>query len=591
MDDFHNIHEYRYSDTTTTHNIGHFITMLLKSVPEVTSIPFRNPNQEQIIHNERGIDSGLILENAYLYFFSHLWLSYTGRKNAFSDFTSQETHEERVERLLIHSYDDRIEQRREDRSMANTKLVCLKEGALHSTNDYVNALKHLIDIPEAKAYMETQVFVAPMDYPGQLYVRRAITHRLKSGDSSGIPEQILRIVPMIGPLHVSLNSRETVFLLNYQFFDLLFHEVFGSNKVLAQKPRPYKINLILEISSQGWSRVRSIILRKFERSKDPEARYIINLLDNIVPLVLDFYPVVFRSGNWPAYIEAMFRVWAVFYQYQRRHYNKLPLTFLSDVFFWVNTNHPISQALIGSLHVFNDYFVENFHSSLRRQIQESNTADKIIVEAQIIDQMRGKNSFKNVFAENHNIRYSAKQLEYLEKRTALFLLKFFVNVYKNLGRSKIISSDENSNPTVYEFPTLRAQADIKILPMAWNTERPPQEDKYCDLEDCTDSCEVGCILSCGHAYHFDCFLFKLESRCRYCIDYLASGIEKNCKAYQTTLSSLDKKAKDKSVEELNATKTKDSVNDDTNISIDENIDRINIDLLVEKAIDTLTNAQ
>ncbi|CAG8664501.1 1643_t:CDS:1, partial [Cetraspora pellucida] len=46
--------------------------------------------------------------------------------------------------------------------------------------------------------------------------------------------------------------------------------------------------------------------------------------------------------------------------------------------------------------------------------------------------------------------------------------------------------------------------------------------------------------------------------------------------------SLDKKAKDKSVEELNATKTKDSVNDDTNISIDENIDCVNIDLLVEK---------
>ena len=83
----------------------------------------------------------------------------------------QETHVERVERLLIHSYDDRIEQRRADRSMENTKLVDLKEGPLHSTEDYINALTYLTDIPEVKAYMNMQVLVAPMDYPGQLHVR------------------------------------------------------------------------------------------------------------------------------------------------------------------------------------------------------------------------------------------------------------------------------------------------------------------------------------------------------------------------------------------------------------------------------------
>ena len=38
---------------------------------------------------------------------------------------ASETHDERVERLLIHSYDDRIEQRKTDRSMENTKLVDL----------------------------------------------------------------------------------------------------------------------------------------------------------------------------------------------------------------------------------------------------------------------------------------------------------------------------------------------------------------------------------------------------------------------------------------------------------------------------------
>src|SRR6185369_5885510 len=105
-----------------------------------------------------------------------------------------------------------------------------------------------------------------------------------------------------------------------------------------------------------------------------------------------------------------------------------PLMFLSDVFYWISTHHPISQALTDSLHVFNDYFVENFHSLLRRQIQKSSTPEQIIRQARIIDQMRGSNSFTNTFADNHNIRYSAKQLEYLEKNTALFLLTLFTDV-------------------------------------------------------------------------------------------------------------------------------------------------------------------
>ncbi|CAG8738953.1 10062_t:CDS:1, partial [Dentiscutata erythropus] len=168
-------------------------------------------------------------------------------------------------------------------------------GSLHSTEDYVNALKSLINISEVETYLKTQVLIAPMDYPGQLHIWRAITHLLKSQDSSGIPEQVLHIILMIGPLYISLNSRETVFLLNYDFFDLLFYAVFGRNKILAKKPKPYKINLILEIAYQGWSRVCSIVMQKFEHSKDPEVRYLINLLDNVVSLVLEFYSLSFAA--------------------------------------------------------------------------------------------------------------------------------------------------------------------------------------------------------------------------------------------------------------------------------------------------------
>ena len=47
--------------------------------------------------------------------------------------------------------------------MKNTKLVDLKEGPLHSTNNYIEALKHMIDVPEIRDYIVMQILIAPMD--------------------------------------------------------------------------------------------------------------------------------------------------------------------------------------------------------------------------------------------------------------------------------------------------------------------------------------------------------------------------------------------------------------------------------------------
>ena len=109
--------------------------------------------------------------------------------------------------------------------------------------------------------------------------------------------------------------------------------------------------------------------------------------------------------------------------------------------------------------------------------------------------------------------------------------------------------------------------------MAWNTEYPPWNDRYCDFESCIDSCKVGCILICGHAYHFECFLFKLQSQCQYCTDYLVSGIESNCKAFQKTLNSFGGIVTDENTKELDDVETEDNTNiSDEDFSLDNNID-------------------
>ncbi len=144
-------------------------------------------------------------------------------------------------------------------------------------------------------YLEKNILVTPMDYLRQKNICHAIVHHMTNGEQSNIPSQILNIIPFIGPLHVSLNGRETVFLINYDFFEKMYHAIFGSCKILAKKPKLYQINLLLELAFKGWILVKKSVESLFYNCKDPEARIFINLLDNIIPLVLDFYPIIFHS--------------------------------------------------------------------------------------------------------------------------------------------------------------------------------------------------------------------------------------------------------------------------------------------------------
>ena len=176
LDDYHNIHTKRRADTTTTSDVHHFQTILLKAVPELPTVSFNNLHINKNVHNPKGIDADLIVENVQVLFFPHLWLTYNEHKSVFANELSEaKTHEEHVEMLLVHNYDNRIQQHKEDRSMANTKLVNLVEGSLHSTEDYIKALQNIFDVPELNSYLDRYALVASLDYPGQIYIRRAVS--------------------------------------------------------------------------------------------------------------------------------------------------------------------------------------------------------------------------------------------------------------------------------------------------------------------------------------------------------------------------------------------------------------------------------
>jgi hypothetical protein len=138
--------------------------------------------------------------------------------------------------------------------MSNSKLVDFILHSLHSTKDYIEcidlvfkAFERIENIGENN-YLNKFIISVIADWPEQVNIRRAITLRIKKGITSEIPEKVLNLIPIIGLLHISLNSRETLFQTYHFFFEMLYHDLFGNKKILSQKPKQIVINLILHLT-------------------------------------------------------------------------------------------------------------------------------------------------------------------------------------------------------------------------------------------------------------------------------------------------------------------------------------------------------
>ena len=131
------------------------------------------------------------------------------------------------------------------------------------------------------------------------------------------------------------------------------------------------------------------------------------------------------------------------------------------MFYWTLNEHLILDILKNNLPIFNDYFVENFHSSLRHQTVESNLDKQIIQTAKFIDIERNNEDFKNTFSNTKYSDISKVKLISLEKKVSLFLLSLFDKIYYNIGKVT------NNNNRIFELPSFNNRnVDKKVLPLA-----------------------------------------------------------------------------------------------------------------------------
>ena len=255
-------------------------------------------------------------------------------------------------------------------------LIDCTELPLHKESDFRRAIEKVMST-KMKQYSKMFILPQPGDWPAQFYPRKIVY-------SSTCNESIKSsLVPLLGPLQVSLNGQENVFKEYFELLLNVYQSVFGKNKPLAaEKCQPWKIALILELCYGGWSLIRESILSVFgDRCKDLQFLTLINFLDNYLPLVLTIYAVVFRSNNFQLYISTLQRVWLMCLCFGRHHYDKSPLVFLSSILYWEKISHPFLLTLKSSIVSFTEYPVEYFHSVIRDQTNPHSSAEEITKSA------------------------------------------------------------------------------------------------------------------------------------------------------------------------------------------------------------------
>ena len=472
IDDYHNIHTKRRPQTKTQSQAVHMSTLLVKTFPNVKAI-------SEVAQTTPLLPTTPV-QNDFLFNLVDANMAYLTQSYAATmpDWVVSKYFDQEAERhrLLLHDYQQTEIQ--EMKSMDNTKLIDSLHISLKSYEDLLTAFKHMLS-NGLEIYLNH--FLAPLmgDWPTQFFMRQLVYNL----GSVSLPTTCKNIVPLIGPLHISLNSRECVLKNFHAIFAKLYSFLFGTKAKLAKTPKPWRVSLLLEVAYGGWTLIRETILSVFCHCKDIEFLTLVNLLDNYIPLVLSIYSIIFKSNNYTLYYKSLLCCWVMFMVFRRRHYDKALLVALSAFMYWKENDHPLYRTLLEALVAFDEYPVENFHSILRSSTNMTDTAEQISLKAKEIDACKHElHSFKTAFVPPKKFNFSRKRINKLKLKAAEFLTQTFGVLHSTPGMAKLLprTKKQNKSITRWQLPNLFGNKVVtnKVLPLGFTSMKmPPNPEK------------------------------------------------------------------------------------------------------------------
>ncbi len=234
--------------------------------------------------------------------------------------------------------------------------------------------------------------------------------------------------------------------------------------------------------------------------------------------------------------------------------------FLSNIFYWELTEHPILETIKAELPKFSDVTVEIFHSLLRRSTQKYTEAQQIIKYGRCINySCLNDNRFKENFAHMSTwvaYEYSARDITFLTKKCTCFLLQYFSEMHTRIFLHRLLIlfplqinlSPKQKGVEKFEVSLTAMKipkAQLCHLPLSFSTISKLDQFRYYDATNCLIFSIINIddpikVLACNHTYHESCYSNN-QFKCLHCLSFLYNDVDDHVKSLLESLQSLDKK--------------------------------------------------
>ena len=174
----------------------------------------------------------------------------------------------------------------------------------------------------------------------------------------------------------------------------------------------------------------------------------------------------------------------MFFCFRRRHYNKSPLIWLSNILFWKNggSNREIFNLFPSHINVIDEYFIEHVHSVIRRQTKVSDSDEQVREKVHgIFACSERQSNWQNSFTPSKNSVFSRQQLTNLCCKAATVITNVFIEIASNLHAATLLPRQpgQRRNCSFWLRPNLFGEKSMKnyILPLGCHFHPPPDSSK------------------------------------------------------------------------------------------------------------------
>ena len=157
---------------------------------------------------------------------------------------------------------------------------------------------------------------------------------------------------------------------------------------------------------------------------------------------------------------------------KRRHYNKAPLVWIANIFYWKNKCPKLYNTIRQFITVTDEYPVENVHSIIRAQTCDGDSLEMLERKAKAVFQSRTSQfNFRSQFTPPNSYIFSHNQLKCLKVEGMNVLADIFSRITVDEVESKGDDLD-------IVFSDMLNCSETNHLPLGYHCSDPPRDDMF-----------------------------------------------------------------------------------------------------------------